>query len=79
MNGPRVFVVAVLLGAAWFGRGLVDPGAEPDDEPFIPIARYVEAEPISFDWAPNPDVRDPFSPLVLPTPPAADAGSDPVG
>jgi len=78
MSGSRWFVVATLVGAAWFGRGLIAPVVDDDEEPFAPIARYVEVEPADLDWVANPDVRDPFVPLVLPSPPAEDAASAPV-
>lgn len=77
MSGSRIATVAVLLAAAWFGRGLVAPDGDVDEEPFGPIARFAEPEAVDLDWEANPEVRDPFLPLVLPsTPPdgVSDAG-----
>ena len=78
MSGSRMFVAGVLIAAAWFGRGLVAPGPDSDDAPFVPIARYVEVESADLEWEPTADVRDPFVPLVLPSTPAGDAAPAPV-
>lgn len=78
MSGSRLFVAVVVVAAAWFGRGLIAVDSEPDEEPFVPVARHVEAEVADPDWTPTVDGRDPFLPLVLPPAPA-DAGSPPDG
>jgi hypothetical protein len=67
MSSSRAFVLAVVLAAAWFGRGLVDFDEGVGDEPFVPVARHIEPDPIDLEWAPTDGVRDPFAPVVPPS------------
>ena len=67
MTGARAFVAGGLLAVAWFGRGLIVPDEGHGDDPFVPIARHVESDPVDLDWTPTDGVRDPFAPIELPS------------
>ena len=71
MRGSKAFAIGALVAVALVGRGYLPGAGEPEEELFVPILRFVDDAPVDTAWVPDPDVRDPFQPLVLPDPPAA--------
>lgn len=66
MKPFKLLFVVVLLAGAFIGRSLLLPGVDDDLPPLPPIERVVADEPADVDWQPNPAVRDPFEPRILP-------------
>ena len=70
MSANKLFLIGALLAAVLMGRQLL-PGADVDEDlPPLPVMRAVESDAPDLDWTPDPEVRDPFVPLVLPEAPA---------
>ncbi len=70
MRGAKLLMLLGLVLLAVVARQLLpDVDADPG-EPFFPAAaRSVPADDSIVEWIPDPDVRDPFVPLVLPEAP----------